>query len=251
MKTDEKIKKKLESQDHWYIADQIQSSLHRSMKRISEERQKFFSQVISDHIKYKNHPVILDAGCGDGANLILLNQFEGATIYGMDYNPIRTTRAKNNFQDISILQGNLLALPFKKQTFDVILLNQVLEHIPKDGDVLLEINKPLKRDGLLILGVPNEGCFLGQLRNNIIQRDILRTTDHVHFYTEQHMISLLNSNNWNIKEIRREGFFTPYLLLHNFLTMFDLTFSLLNYLMRKFPSQCAGMHFVCVKEGEK
>jgi 2-polyprenyl-3-methyl-5-hydroxy-6-metoxy-1,4-benzoquinol methylase len=248
MKTNEKIIEKLKSQDPWYTSDQIQSSLHKSQKRIVEGRQRFFSQVISDHIKYKNYPVILDAGCGDGVNLNLLNNFKGATIYGMDYNPLRITRAKKSLQDISILQGDLLALPFKEQLFDVILLNQVLEHIPEDGAVIREIYKSLKQDGLLILCVPNEGCFLGQLRNNVIQRSISRTTDHIHFYTEQHMTSLLNSNNWTIKEIRREGFFIPYTLLYNFLTMFDLTFSSLNYLMQKFPTQCAGLYFVCTKE---
>ena len=251
MKTNEKIKIKMESQDPWYTTDQIQSSLQRSMKRIIEGRQNFFSQVISNHIKNKDHPVILDAGCGDGVNLILLSHFERARVYGMDYNPIRTTRVKTKLQDISIIQGDLLTLPFKEQTFDVILLNQVLEHITEDSAVLRELNKILKEDGLLILGVPNEGCFLGQLRNNMIQRNILKTTDHVHFYTEQQMVSLLNSNKWFIREIRREGFFTPFTLLHNFLTMFDFSFSLLNYLMRKFPSQCAGLHFVCVKGGNR
>ena len=203
MYTSEKIKKKVESKDPWYTTDQIQSSLYIFMKRVVEGRQRFFSQVISEHLKNKSRPVILDAGCGDGVNLILLNNFKGADVYGMDYNPLRTTRAKTQLQDLSIFRGDLLVLPFKEQTFDVILLNQVLEHISDDGIVLQELNKVIKRDGLLIVGVPNEGCFLGRLRNNIIQRSILRTTDHVHFYTEQQMITLLNSNNWIIKEIRR------------------------------------------------
>jgi len=248
MKTDEKIKKKLESQDPWYTTDQIQSSLHGCVKRVIEGRQRYFYQVISEHLKYKNHLVILDAGCGDGVNLILLNNFIGTTVYGMDYNPLRTIRAKKKIQDSSILQGDLLELPFKEQTFDVILLNQVLEHIPEDGAVLRELYRSLKQDGLLIISVPNEGCSLGRLRNNVLQRSILRTTDHVHFYTEQQMISLLNSNKWNIREIRREGFFTPYTYLHNFLAMFDLTFSFLQYLTKKYPSQCAGLLFICLKQ---
>ena len=250
MQKTEIIKKKVESQNTWYTTDQIHSSFHRSLERITEARHKFFYKTIFEHTKLKKNPIVLDAGCGDGTNLISMNTIPGLIVCGIDYNPLRITRAKNKLQETSIIQGDLLKLPFKEQTFDVILLNHVLEHIPEDSVVLHELNRSLKQDGLLIVGVPNEGCILGQLRNKIIQRNILKTTDHVHFYTEQYMISLLNSDKWFIKEIRREGFFTPFTYLHNFLTMFDLTFSILDFMKRKFPSQCAGLHFICEKGGE-
>lgn len=45
-------------------------------------------------------------------------------------------------------------LPFQNQSFDYILCTQVLEHVPKPANVIKEISRVLKEDGLLFLTVP-------------------------------------------------------------------------------------------------
>jgi len=45
-------------------------------------------------------------------------------------------------------------IPFKDNTFDYIIANHVLEHIPEDGKALLELKRVLKRTGKLILSFP-------------------------------------------------------------------------------------------------
>ena len=37
----------------------------------------------------------------------------------------------------------------------------------------------------MILNVPNEGCLMAKIRNYIFQREILKITDHVHFFNKQ------------------------------------------------------------------
>jgi SAM-dependent methyltransferase len=49
---------------------------------------------------------------------------------------------------------NVLNLPFEDSTFDLLICNHVLEHIPNDTDAMTEIYRVLKENGKAILQVP-------------------------------------------------------------------------------------------------
>lgn len=51
--------------------------------------------------------------------------------------------------------GNIEEMKFKDGTFDVALLNEVLEHITNESNALLEIKRVLKPGGILIIFSPN------------------------------------------------------------------------------------------------
>jgi SAM-dependent methyltransferase len=52
------------------------------------------------------------------------------------------------------IYGNAEFLPFKKNSFDSVLLLEVLEHIPNDRQALEQINSVLVSEGMLYLSVP-------------------------------------------------------------------------------------------------
>jgi 2-polyprenyl-3-methyl-5-hydroxy-6-metoxy-1,4-benzoquinol methylase len=240
-----KIENKINEKDQWYVADQINCSASKSQKRTIAGRIEFILNTISMYAV--KEPIILDAGCGDGVNLHILGGIEGAKVFGLDYNPLRVSRAKENWQNAFVTRGDLCSLCFKENSFDVILLNHVLEHIEEDVLVLKELHRILKPTGIFILGVPNEGCFIARLRNNVIQKSISRTTDHVHFYTEKEIRSKLESCGWKIKTVRRENFFMPHLMINSLMASYDIGFKILKLLGKVWKSQCSGLHFICEK----
>ena len=243
-----RISQELESQNPWYLEDQLQCSEDKSQKKIISERKEYLKRTISEHIAQNINPAILDAGCGDGVNLKYLCDIQHASFYGLEYNPIRIARAKEYVPTAHIVLGDLLNIPFKNDCVDIILLNHVLEHIHEDLEVLKELNRILKPDGILIIGVPNEGCFIALLRNNIVQREIKRTTDHVQQYTETTIRKKLIKAGWRIKSMRREGFFLPHMIMNTILARSDIGFKIIKSLCKSMKSQCGGFHFVCEKE---
>lgn len=57
------------------------------------------------------------------------------------------------------LFGSGECLPFKPDTFDVVIMIEVIEHIKEDRQALTEIHAVLKTDGILIISTPNGETF--------------------------------------------------------------------------------------------
>lgn len=101
------------------------------------------------HIKYhdffiENTPAgskVLDIGCGNGALTFDVAKYViGSTVYGIDLNENNISIAKKQFahEKIVYIQGDALKdLP--DETFDIIILSNVLEHLEKRIDFLKNI----------------------------------------------------------------------------------------------------------------
>lgn len=249
------VKQKILSNDSWYVDDQFAVQLgNPGSNLLIQNRWRFFEQALRDYVTFTQTPVrILDAGCGDGINLfgikgMLERNSWKAFLYGTDYNPLRVERVIKVIPGCDVQEANLLSLPFEDGFFDVILCNHVLEHISDDVSAILELKRVLKSDGILMLGVPNEGCFIAQFRNRVVQPSISRTTDHVHFYTRHAFTSKLVESGFLIERLATEGFFFPHLRINNMLKQIRLGRYLTEMMRRMLPSQSAGLMVLVRKQ---
>lgn len=250
----------ISSENPWYTDDQFSIQYDRPGSRaVIENRWKIFEQNIKEFLSTDETispdiPLrILDAGCGDGINLLGLSnmvhaQGWNAQLFGVDYNPLRLERASKLPSVKEVHQSPLNTLPYVDGSFDAVLCNQVLEHIPQDKEVLQELKRVIRPGGMLILGVPNEGCTLAWLRNHVMQRSILQTTDHVNFYTEKTVSKLLTDSGFCILNINKAGFFLPHLALHYVVSFTETGRKLLNGLGKIWKSQSAELILISIKE---
>lgn len=242
--------------NQWYCGDQLREQLGEpGPASMVLGRWKHFERVIEERFggTIRQTPVrVLDAGCGDGINLIGLQRaFARLSIpvelVAADYNFLRVTRALRIEGVVSFVVASVLALPFARETFDVVVCNHVLEHVADDGVAMANVEAVLREGGLLLAGLPNEGCLLGKLRNRVFQREILATTDHVHFHTRRSAMTLMESARLETIAIDRQGFFTPHMGVHVRLTKTRVGRRLLAGLGRAFPSQASDLLIVAVK----
>ena len=95
---------------------------------------------------------ILETGCGIGLYLEHLNPFGGELI-GMEYELPRAIKAKEKSAQILGAAGE--NMPFPTGTFDLILSNEVIEHVADDKQVVHEMVRTLKPGGRIVLFCPN------------------------------------------------------------------------------------------------
>ena len=102
----------------------------------------------------------LDIGCGCG-HLVKDALDEKIDSYGIEISDYALKNALAEVKD-RIKHGSLIDIPFDNETFDVISIFDIIEHIhPKDTEKAFEeLNRVLKRGGVLILTTPNSG-FVG------------------------------------------------------------------------------------------
>ncbi|MCL6557021.1 MAG: methyltransferase domain-containing protein [Burkholderiales bacterium] len=99
---------------------------------------------------------VLDYGCGIGQSLLDLRAM-GADAYGVEADANVAPIAA--YHGLQIHIGSIYDDPFPGVNFDLIILNQVLEHIPNPAELLRRLAARLKRGGRLIVAVPNTGSI--------------------------------------------------------------------------------------------
>lgn len=108
---------------------------------------------------------VLDVGCGEGRHTIKACQESGAVCIGGDfrYDNLIATKGKLEFHegldDLSCRNWGLSAmditdLPFRDNSFDVVICSEVLEHIPDDQKAVSELIRIVKPGKILALSVP-------------------------------------------------------------------------------------------------
>jgi SAM-dependent methyltransferase len=99
----------------------------------------------------------LDLGCGTGQNLRLLEQLRPSLTVGADVSPVGLSYARKACPRCQLVRLDVnQPLPFPDASFDVATIFNVLYHawITSDLDVLKEVGRVLKSDGLLLVTEP-------------------------------------------------------------------------------------------------
>jgi len=102
----------------------------------------------------------LDFGCNDGKFLNTLKEKNIWRLVGVDVSAEAIDRGKHRFGDLEIMHiSQATVLPFDDRVFDSITIMDVLEHVSRQSELLVELNRVLKDDGRLIVTVPGRHIF--------------------------------------------------------------------------------------------
>jgi SAM-dependent methyltransferase len=126
--------------------------------------QNFIVEKVLSNIKCEsNFPNIsvLDLSCGEGEILTKLSnlgcEVRGTRFCSNDY-IIENDLIKNHNESKIPIDNEIdltKPLPYKDKSFNVVILTEVIEHIPEYRSIIYESSRILKPNGLLILTTPN------------------------------------------------------------------------------------------------
>jgi len=96
---------------------------------------------------------LLDVGCGNGRFLAQMREL-GWEVVGTEPDPEAVRIAKERF-GLEVFQGTLEETRFPEDSFDVITMNHVIEHVPNPIELLAKCRQILKPGGKLVVTTPN------------------------------------------------------------------------------------------------
>lgn len=101
--------------------------------------------------------------------------------------PARYIRADLFPNEPGIQRIDMMHIPYDSNTFDFVIANHVLEHVPNDLQCLSELERVLKPGGMAVLQTPYSSILTGTLCDSGINSDELRLQcygqeDHVRLF---------------------------------------------------------------------
>ena len=126
-------------------------------KRINEELQRM--ELVIPLIKDLVGKKVLELGTGSGEFLKFLTK-KKVDIIGLDIAPNKKLIQKG----YSIKKHDLnKGLPFKENSFDIIIALEVLEHLFNPYKMMKEIRRVLKVEGYALISMPNTDGFFSRI----------------------------------------------------------------------------------------
>lgn len=154
-----------------------------SGRRLSLRSYPYFRRIIRRHLPPDKQVVIADLACGHGALLHCLRESGYRNISGVDVSPQQVALAHK----LGVFEaecGNMAEfLSSKTNTFDVVFLMDILEHLDRTElfDLLALVHRSLKPGGTVIAHVPNaEGLFGMRIRYGDLTHEMCFTPQSIH-----------------------------------------------------------------------
>ena len=132
---------------------------------------------------------VLDAGCGEGINLKVIHpKLTNAYLYGLDIVPDRIEQAKKLNPNAHIKIGDIYNIDYTDNYFELVLCNEVLEHLDYPESALKELYRVSNK--YVVLSVPREPLWriLNMVRGKYWS-GLGNTPNHV--------------NNWSVKKFKQ------------------------------------------------
>lgn len=107
-----------------------------------------FNAWALDRIAWRGDERVLDIGCGPGVYQTLLAQKQpNVEYFGADFS---LGILANHALPQALSQADVQALPFADNSFDLVMANHMLYHVPNIAQALQEIRRVLRPDGVLM-----------------------------------------------------------------------------------------------------
>ncbi len=207
---------------------------------LKNKSNKYYNELITIDINDKNdshailanqvksNSVCLDVGCSVGYIGELLKKEKHCKVYGIeiDEEAIKMAEKKLCYEQIynfsvTNKQNDEYKSFFKSHLkFDYIIFADILEHLINPAAVLYEFSKKLKRNGCILVSIPNIAHM--DISKNLINRKFnynttgLLDNTHIRFFTKTSFIEMIQNlnltykTNLHVKNIFKTTVVPPY-----------------------------------------
>jgi len=180
---------------------------------------------------------ILEGGCGFGKLVLGIKSIlPQATITGIEINRSQVEQLqeyieKTSTDGLTIVQGDVLDLPFADSSFDIVISEQIIEHVAEQDLLIRQAHRVLKPGGIFVLTTATR-LFPWEFHINLpfipwlskrMARRILRLAgkhrlakyyEHVFPISSATLERLLRQTGFEKVEFRGDRWFTPHFLPH-------------------------------------
>jgi 2-polyprenyl-3-methyl-5-hydroxy-6-metoxy-1,4-benzoquinol methylase len=168
----------------------------------------------------------LDVGSGDGEVSAALAQLTGATVVCGDISEVAVRRCRDRGLEAHQIELGIQPLPFADETFDLVFMTEVLEHLVRPDQAIADVRRLLRPGGHLVLSTPNLACLpnrvlvplgIQPLFSEVSEITVLgrvlgmfgeggQPVGHLRLYTKRALLAFLQLQGFTPQVVRGAGF---------------------------------------------
>jgi ubiquinone/menaquinone biosynthesis C-methylase UbiE len=146
---------------------------------------------------------VVDIACGEGYGSYLLAG-SAESVIGIDIDPecISHANNKHNKDNLTFLLGSCDKIPVDSQSVDIVISFETIEHHDKHEEMISEIKRILKSEGVLLISSPNRLTYsdipnchnhfhIKELYYDELSKLLNKYFNHVNFYGQKTVVSSL------------------------------------------------------------
>ncbi len=184
-----------EETDPYGVEQNLHNDFHRNRMQCTLE----LASKAMDTVEY---PKILDLGCGQGhITSALKEMLPSADICGLDYSISAINYAAEHFKGIDFVVGNAYEPPYMENCFDLVVCNNLWEHVSDPLHLLEKIRLIMKPNGRLIVSTPSRYHARNLLRVIRGKPVALLSKHHVTEYSVGQVIEQLAYYDFEVEQI--------------------------------------------------
>ncbi|MFB0500163.1 MAG: class I SAM-dependent methyltransferase [Candidatus Hadarchaeaceae archaeon] len=157
------------------------------------------NSIVKKILQYReNNDKCLDIGCGFGKLLYELKPYF-KRVQGIELN-LETSKRGGELFGIRIFTKELKELNLPSNSYDVIILNQVIEHLNDFNSLFKEVYRILKPSGIVYIGCPN----MDSISMKLFKEAHIHVSTHAHInmFNRRSLIFLAEKHGFSVEEIK-------------------------------------------------
>lgn len=181
------MSKKPDYYSYWYNRKNAEALAPREIKAIS--------------LIKKGNGRLIDIGCGEGRFLMkVIKKYEG-NCYGVDYS--KKAIEICNRKGLRVKSCDIeKRIPFKNGFFDIAYCGEVIEHLYNPDKFLDEVNRILKKGGILIITTPNLCSFYNRIIMLFGIQPVFIETSTVSSFVGGSLLNKIRKNDHPVGHVR-------------------------------------------------
>jgi len=188
-------------------------------KTLSQARKPVYKQILNNITRYVKKGNILDVGCGYG-HFLKMAKDNGWNVFGIELSKEASNFAKDALGINNVSNLPLKGAAFSEGFFDVVTLINTLDFFPDPIGELKEISRILKKEGLLVIRVPNARFTIFAYRLYLIFKNFFKKEPvgfQCYLFTSKTLKQLLEKSKFRIVKLENSTFTSgdPYSIFRN------------------------------------
>jgi SAM-dependent methyltransferase len=190
-------------------------SLYSYKKRGLKSMSKFIftrmDEILSRFDPYRSTNRLLDVGFGSGV-VLAVGRDRRWDVFGIERSALAVEQARENGFD-HVVEGDFVTAPYAEGFFDVIVMSELIEHLPDPLPFLSAARKFLRPGGLLYLTTPNGAGLSGRVLSS--DWTVVAPPEHLQLFSPESLRATLGRCGFADVTINTEGF-NPYEMVRFF-----------------------------------